>query len=196
MSDPNSSLPIILLLMRHCIVDEDGDHCWSVHSKAANILILLSPGPDAPSTFTAFQAVLARTACSLTDSRILLSHEHDWLGVGTENELWKIDGNTGITRAVLFTINSIIRFSHSKVGLIHHTYAYIRLIALESPSPSGDMQSIRNQLEAIRQTTPMNDDDQDQILLKTAESYRMAAQVSAPQAPRVRHLSPANHDKL
>lgn len=105
---------IILLLIHHCMVNEDGDHCWSVHSKAANELRSL--GPCSPSVFTAFQVVLARTACPLKDSRVPLSHEYDWLGSGTENELRQIDGIIGVSRAVLHIINSITALSHSTVG--------------------------------------------------------------------------------
>ncbi len=173
-SDTPSSLLIVLLLIHHCIVNEDGDHCWSVHSKAANDLVLRSRSPSPPSVFTAFQGVLARTACALTDDRLPLSHQYHWLGSWTESELGHIDGTTGISRAVLHTINLI---TESTVGPIHQRCACIRLTNFEGSDCFDWVQHLDSRLGAIRQTVPVGEDDGDQILMNTAECYRIAARV-------------------
>lgn len=108
-------LLVIMLLVHYCMVNEDGDHCWCVHFTALNELILRSSTTSYPSLFTAFQAVLAKTACSLKDNRLPLSDHYHWLGTGTGEELTRIDGTVGVSRAVLYIINSIT-VSSANVG--------------------------------------------------------------------------------
>lgn len=83
------------------MVNEDRDHCWCVHFTALNELILRSSTTSYPSLFTAFQAVLARTACSLKDDRLPLSDHYHWLG--TPNKI-----------AYSFTVNKSLDLATAK----------------------------------------------------------------------------------
>ena len=153
-----------MLLIHHCTVNEDEDHCWSLHLQAVNDLTLRDPTTSSPSLFTAYQAILARTACSLTDDRLPLPHEYHWLGSENSDELERVDGTIGISRAVLYIINSITASSGDEVCPIK-TFLVIRLM-------------IRSrQLLPISQTPPLGDPDQNRVLIKTAESYRLAARI-------------------
>lgn len=97
------------------MVNEDEDRCWSIHLKAVNRLTFCDSTISSPSHFIAFQAVLARTACSLTDDRLPLPHEYNWIGLGSSDELKRVDGTIGVSRAVLHIINSITASSDIKV---------------------------------------------------------------------------------
>ena len=132
-------LLVIMLLVHHCMVNEDGDHCWSVHLKAISGPISWSPTPSFPSLFAACQVVLASTACSLTDSRLPLSYEYQWLGSASSDELTRIDGTIGTSRAVLYIMNSITLSSGVGVRLVPITLMWFWLIILDNGNadPTG-----------------------------------------------------------
>lgn len=116
-----------MLLIHHCMVNEDGDHCWSLHLKGVNNFTLRDFTTSSPNHFIAFQAVLARTACSLTDDRLPLLHEYHWLSFGISDELERVDGTIGVSRAVLHIINSITASSDIKLCTIK-AFRVIRLM--------------------------------------------------------------------
>ncbi len=165
-SQVSSCLLTIMLLMHHSIVDVE-ELRWSIHSKAANDLVRRSSTVISAYLFPAYQAVLARTACSLTDGQIPLSHEYDWLGSGTEDQLQRIDGITGVSRGMLHIINSIT--VHSGVQSDY----FINL----SSNIFIESMKLDNRLEVTLQIAPEDKWETNQILTKTAESYRVAARV-------------------
>ena len=77
-------------------INEDENHCWSLHLQVVNDLTLHDPTTSSLSLLTAYQAILARTTCSLTDNQLPLPHEYYWLGSENSDELERVNGIIGI----------------------------------------------------------------------------------------------------
>lgn len=159
------ALSTAMLLMHHgAINDSESTFCWSVHANIFNIIPseFINHTSDT-ALYMRTQLVLARTAqtsFTLHDAPMPEALEGSWLDGVSNGEAQKICSTLGMSPQLINIISSINS-----------------LAAENGPDKQKHMyaQMHETQLQNLRQWTPETQRDTHDILLATAEAFRLAA---------------------
>ena len=164
----DAGLATSMLLMHHDAVNntDESSLCWSCH---ANIFDTIPAGyfdhHSDPALFIRYQLVLARTAqtaSKLQNTQLRLLETTDWYDSMPQSESQRICGVLGVSPQLLFLISSITSLaSDNKSSIGAHRHVYVQLL--------------ESQLQSLRQWSTEVSGEALEIVLATAETYRLAA---------------------
>jgi hypothetical protein len=164
----DAGLATSMLLMHHDAVNntDESSLCWSCH---ANIFDTIPAGyfdhHSDPALFIRYQLVLARTAqtaSKLQNTQLCLLETTDWYDSMPQSESQRICGVLGVSPQLLFLISSITSLASdnkSSIGAHRHVYAQLHEL----------------QLQSLQQWSTEVSGEALEIVLATAETYRLAA---------------------
>jgi hypothetical protein len=161
--DYEGAMATSMLLMHHSAVNNDDSLlCWSVHASIFDVIP--SGAVDLQSDIALFmrsQLVLARTAqtSSQLQSTQFHSVEQIWIDSDPSPEAQMIKGTLGLSSQLLSLISSITSLAMSTATPERLMYA----------------QALETQLQNMHQWTPELQIAEREVLLKTAEAFRLAA---------------------
>jgi len=166
----DACLATSMLLMHHDAVNntEESSVCWSCHASIFDTIPpqQISPLFDAAS-FIRYQLVLARTSQTATQLRNTKLHSlevAEWYDRIAQDETQRINGVLGLSPQLLFLISSITALSADNTSsIMAHKHSY------------AQMQD--SQLQNLRQWTTEVSGPALDVVLATAETYRLAAQI-------------------
>jgi hypothetical protein len=158
------ALATSMLLMHHGALNQnDSPLCWSCH---ANILDTIPSEfidhHSAQALFIRSQLVLARTAQPTKDlqhTQLRSFETMNWLESALPTEATKICGTLGLSPQLIFFISSITSLATNSSRLNKLMYAQLQ----------------ETQLESLQQWTSEPQGPEHEILVATAESFRLAA---------------------
>ncbi|KAF2500053.1 hypothetical protein BU16DRAFT_501602 [Lophium mytilinum] len=166
----DACLATSMLLLHHDAVNnvDESNMCWSVHASIFDTIPpnQINPLCDAAS-FIRYQLILARTSqtgAQLRNTKLHSLETAEWYDMIPQNEAQCINGVLGLSPQLLFLISSITALSADKSSsIMAHKLSY------------AQMQDA--QLQALRQWTTEVTGSAHEIVLATAETYRLAAQI-------------------
>jgi len=159
-----AALATAMLLMHHSAVDEPNEAslCWSCHANIFEIVPtdLVNPASE-PAHFMRTQLVLARsaqTSFALQNTQLTSLETRNWYESMPPGEAQKICAITGLSPQLLFIISSI------------------NSLAIEDgPNKLMYAQLQEQQLQSLRQWSTELPGDAQEVMLATAEAFRLAA---------------------
>jgi len=160
----DGALATSMLLMHHGLINQDDSPlCWSCH---ANVLEAIPPEcithHSDPVMFMHAQLILARTAqtsLQLNNTRQHAFETTNWLDGMSPSDASKVSATLGVSPQLLFFISSITSLPAGPNRLNRLGYA----------------QQQEKQLQNLNQWSPEPDGPEKEILLATAEAFRLAA---------------------
>ncbi|KAF2814024.1 uncharacterized protein BDZ99DRAFT_410308 [Mytilinidion resinicola] len=166
----DACLATSMLLLHHDAVNnvEESNMCWSVHASIFDTIPpnQISPLCDAAS-FIRYQLILARTSktgAQLRNTKLHSLETAEWYDLIPQNETQCINGVLGLSPQLLFLISSITALSaDNSSSIMAHRHSY------------AQMQD--SQLQNLRQWTTEVSGAALEIVLTTAETYRLATQI-------------------
>lgn len=160
----DAALATAMLLMHHAAVTkaDDSSLCWSCHANIFDTMPTeFVDQTSEPALFMRTQLVLARTAqtaFTLQNTKLHSLETKNWYEGMAPTEAQKICSILGLSPQLLFIISSI------------------NSLAIEnSPNKLMYAQLQETQLQNLRQWTPELQGDSQEVLLATAEAFRLAA---------------------
>lgn len=160
----DGALATSMLLMHHgAINQEDSSLCWSCHANVFETIPANKVNYHSdPALFIRTQLVLSRTAQSyqaLQNTRLHSFETRDWYNGTPCTEAQKICGNLGLAPQLLFFISSITS------------------LAMDTSNPKKALyaQLQETQLQNLKQWTAELKGPEHEVLLATADSFRLAA---------------------
>ncbi|KAI4923045.1 uncharacterized protein J4E92_007796 [Alternaria infectoria] len=158
------ALATSMLLMHHGLINQDDSlMCWSCH---ANVLDAIPPEAithnSDPVMFLHAQLILARTARTshqLSNTRQHAFETTNWLDSMSPSDSSRISTTLGVSPQLLFLISSITSLPTGPYRLNKLMYA----------------QAQEKQLQDLKQWSSEPDGPEKEILLATAEAFRLAA---------------------
>jgi hypothetical protein len=166
----DACLATSMLLMHHDVINytEDSSVCWSCHASVFDSIPQqqINSLHDAP-TFIRYQLVLARTSQTATQLRRTKLHSlevAEWYDRVAPDQKQRICGVLGLSPQLLFLISSITALCADNTSSINaHKHHY------------AQMQD--SQLQNMRQWTTEVAGSALDVVLATAETYRLATQI-------------------
>jgi len=158
------ALATSMLLMHHSMINqEDSLLCWSCHSNVLDAIPLEAiDNQSSPVLFMRAQIILARTAQSSQQLRKIRQHSFEttnWLKGTSVTEASKISSTLGVSPQLLSLISSITLLSINSHTPKKLTYARLQ----------------ETQIHNLKQWTSEPDSAGKDVLLATAECFRLAA---------------------
>ncbi|KAI4918744.1 hypothetical protein J4E90_003131 [Alternaria incomplexa] len=160
----DGALATSMLLMHHGLINQDDSHlCWSCH---ANVLDAIPPEVinhhSDPIMFLHAQLILARTAQTsrqLSNTRQHAFETTSWLDGMSPSDSSKISTTLGVSPQLLFFISSTTSLPTGPYRMNKLMYA----------------QAQERQLQELKQWSSEPDGPEREVLLATAEAFRLAA---------------------
>jgi hypothetical protein len=161
----DAALATSMLLMHHDAVNsaDENSLCWSVHANVFDAIPteFFNHHSDA-ALFIRTQLVLARTAQTsfqLQNTQMHSLETKSWYEGTPPSEAQKICGILGLSPQLLFLISSVTSLASDTSNPNKHMYAQLQ----------------ETQLQNLRQWTSEQQGDAQEVLLATAEAFRLAA---------------------
>ena len=160
----DGALATSMLLMHHAaITQEDSPLCWSCHANVFDMIPsnFINHHSD-PALFIRTQLVLARTAqtsFTLQNTQLHSLETKNWYDGTPPIEAQKICGTIGLSPQLLFLISSVTSLATDNSNPNKMMYAQLQ----------------ESQLQNLKQWTSEPQGPEQEVLLATAESFRLAA---------------------